>query len=151
SFHSNNDLRRCLPELARTISDYPVTIVDNAAQDEAIDWIAHEYPNWHLLRNTANLGFGQANNLAATTARADYLVFLNPDTIPVSNWVDELVSALENSPSAGLSTGKILLLSEPGLLNTAANTVHLSGLATCRGIRAPIQAFSQLEKVGSVS
>src|SRR5260221_13040885 len=140
SFFGNTDLQRCLPELARTIADQPVTIVDNATSDQALDWITEQHPRWHLLRNSQNLGFGHANNLAAKTADADYLIFLNPDTVPTQGWLDELIRGLEETPKAGLATSKIILLSEPESLNTAGNSVHLSGLTTCRGIRAPLKA-----------
>jgi GT2 family glycosyltransferase len=152
SFHSDTDLRKCLPELARTIGDYPVSIVDNAFPDEAIAWISQQYPQWRVLPNAANLGFGQANNWAAQNLHeADYLVFLNPDTVPTEGWLDELIGVFEKIPSAGLTTAKLMLLSEPTLLNTAGNSVHLSGLSTCRGTRAPRESFSKPERVGAIS
>ena len=151
SHHNVEDLRLCLPELARTIGDCPVTIVDNASSGDALDWIREIYPHWQLKTDLENLGFGQANNVAAVSSQSDYLVFLNPDTLPTDNWLDELLRPLDESPSVGLTTAKIILLSEPDLLNTAGNSVHLSGLATCRGVRAPLDSFSRRESVGAVS
>lgn len=151
SHHNDEDLRLCLPELARTIGDCPVTIVDNAHSDGSLEWIREQYPNWHLKTGLENLGFGQANNVAAFSTESDYLVFLNPDTVPTEDWLDELLRPLNEVPSVGLTTAKIILLSEPELLNTAGNTVHLSGLTTCRGVRAPIESFSTAEHIGAVS
>jgi GT2 family glycosyltransferase len=151
SHHNDEDLRLCLPELARTIGDCPVTIVDNAPSGHTLDWIREEYPDWELKTDLENLGFGQANNVAAISSQSDYLVFLNPDTLPTDNWLDELLRPLDEVPSVGLTTAKIILLSEPGLLNTAGNTVHLSGLTTCRGVRAPLASFSKQESIGAVS
>ena len=151
SYHSNIDLRRCLPALAHTIGDCPVTIVDNAFPDEAIAWISREYPQWQILYNSANLGFGHANNLAAQGVTADCLVFLNPDTVPTDGWLEALLRVLSDDPQVGLTTSKIILLSEPNALNTAGNSVHLSGLTTCRGIRAPLTQFTTQERIGAVS
>jgi GT2 family glycosyltransferase len=125
--------------------------VDNAVSDDAITSVMQQYPSWSLVHNTGNLGFGQANNLAAATSSADYLVFLNPDTMPTPGWLDELIRPFQENPKAALTTAKIILMSEPHLLNTAGNAVHLSGLTTCRGIRAPINAFSRSERLGAVS
>jgi GT2 family glycosyltransferase len=151
SHHNDEDLRLCLPELARTIGDCPVTIVDNAPSNGALDWVGELYPDWQLKKNPVNLGFGQANNVAAFSSQSDYLVFLNPDTLPTENWLDELLRPLDEVPSVGLTTAKIILLSEPNLLNTAGNAVHLSGLTTCRGVREPLESFSRQEQVGAVS
>lgn len=151
SYHSDADLRQCLPALATTAAGYPVTIIDNAPSDELSSWITTSYPAWSVLRNSANLGFGHANNVGARTVTAPYLVFLNPDTVPTAGWLEALLADLQNNPKVGMTTPKIVLLSEPDRLNTAGNTIHLSGLTTCRGIRSPLDAYAKTEKISAVS
>ena len=61
-----------------------------------------------MLFRSENLGFARANNLAATHSRADYLVFLNPDTICTQNLLDAGLSALSQA-GVGLVAPRLLL------------------------------------------
>ncbi len=152
SYYNSRDLKRCLPALFDTIdSSVEVLLVDNTSNDVDLDWASQTYPRLQLIRSPKNGGFGYANNLAARASRGDHLIFLNPDTTPQSDWLLRLSNVLDSQPTVGLVTPKILLLSEPGRINTCGNTIHLTGLSMCRGVRAPQTAFSEPDPVSAVS
>jgi N-acetylglucosaminyl-diphospho-decaprenol L-rhamnosyltransferase len=48
-----------------------------------------------IVRNDVNRGFAAACNQGAAGARADYLLFLNPDTVPTAEALDGAVGLLE--------------------------------------------------------
>ena len=48
---------------------------------------------FRLHRAGANLGFAAANNLGAADCGADWIVTLNPDTVPSATWLEELRNA----------------------------------------------------------
>ena len=50
-----------------------------------------------------NLGFGHANNCAAITCDAPYVLFLNPDTEILEGTFGDLVGAMERKPDVGLT------------------------------------------------
>jgi len=151
SYYSDRDLRYCLPALFDTVpSHVRVILIDNTSGDADLDWIAQTYPRLEFVRSQQNGGFGYANNIAAGLTDSEYLVFLNPDTIPHAGWLEHLITALETQPNVGMATPKILLLSEPGI-NTCGNTIHITGISLCRGVRAPETSFSTAEKVGGIS
>jgi GT2 family glycosyltransferase len=57
-----------------------VVIVDNGSTDGSLDGLAFTDLPLRIIENTDNRGFGAACNQGAQGSRADYLLFLNPDT-----------------------------------------------------------------------
>jgi hypothetical protein len=76
---------------------------------------------------------------------------LNPDARPERGWLRSLVRALEDNPRAALATSKVLLASDPGRVNACGNTIHLSGIAFCRGLDEDQHRFVRPESVPAVS
>lgn len=79
SHYSTDVLPRCLDALAAQQSvAMEVIVVDNGS---AVAPAAHPRLD-RLIRNAGNPGFAVACNQAAAQARADWLLFLNPDCFP---------------------------------------------------------------------
>lgn len=56
-----------------------------------------------------NLGYAQANNLGASVARGDYLVFMNSDVIPEQNsWVSRMINTIIEHPEIGVLGARLL-------------------------------------------
>lgn len=56
-----------------------------------------------------NRGFSGANNLGATQASGEYLLFLNSDVFPKqSGWLEQLVDVLENNSDIGVVAPRLL-------------------------------------------
>lgn len=84
NWHSGDLLRECLHSLANTNLDglrlQRVVVVDNGSTDGSPERAeAHGLPLC-FVRNTENRGFAAACNQGASGSRADFLLFLNPDT-----------------------------------------------------------------------
>ena len=96
----------CLDSVLRNTSwpNYEVIVVDNASSDgsagRAAECAAGE-SRIQVLRNSENLGFAGANNVAARRARGAYLLFLNPDTIVTPGWIGRMVRHAQTQPSVG--------------------------------------------------
>ena len=56
-----------------------------------------------------SLSFSQACNQGARQAKGEYLVFLNDDTIPQDNWLDELVRIADKRQDVGIVGSKLLI------------------------------------------
>lgn len=152
NYNGRCHLPRCLDSLLSDgITNVEIIVVDNASSDGSDDLVAHDYPQVRLIRSRENLGFGGANNLAASQAQGRYLAFLNPDTVVTTGWLDALITALEEQPQAGLATSQILLLDQPGRVNAAGNEMHLSGLTLCRGLGDAAGCWQQGDRVTAVS
>lgn len=90
------------------IVSYEVIVVDNASPDGSPQAIAQAFPDFRLLAQTENLGFAAANNLAAQSARGEFLLLLNPDTVVLEGAVDEIVAFARRRPGAGIWGGRTL-------------------------------------------
>ena len=100
----------CLSSIVRQTHDvkYEVLVVDNASPDESDEAMAAAFPSFHHLPQSQNLGFAAANNLAAKSARGEYLLLLNPDTVVLDGAVDKLVAFARRRPGAGVWGGRTL-------------------------------------------
>lgn len=70
--------------------------------------LGHDLPDkWYkdqgikLLRNTPPCYFAEANNILAKQATGDYVLFLNPDTVPQKGFLDEMVKCLPKADVIG--------------------------------------------------
>ncbi|MDX6720903.1 MAG: hypothetical protein QOJ63_3157 [Solirubrobacteraceae bacterium] len=79
-----------------------VVVVDNASTDATRELVRRGFPAARLV-SCDNHGFGHANNRAAATCDARYVLFLNPDTEIASGTFGELVARLDACPGVGLA------------------------------------------------
>ena len=101
-------LGRFLASLAHA-TDRPVRVVmaDNGSTDGAPEEAVERYPNTHLLRTGANLGYGSAVNRAVAELRHDgsgdpeFVVVANPDVQWGPHSIDILLEAAARWPDAG--------------------------------------------------
>lgn len=128
--HNRSMLGTCLPSLART--NYPsfdVIIVDNgerSAENEA--WYERDYELDLTVRWWDQpFNYSAVNNLAATGARGEVLVFLNDDTELVDpGWLRELV-AWVRQPEIGLVG--VQLIDPEGLIQHGGVVMGMHGFA----------------------
>jgi N-acetylglucosaminyl-diphospho-decaprenol L-rhamnosyltransferase len=79
-----------------------VVVVDNGSSDGTRELVESEFPQVRVV-DSENFGFGHANNCAAMTCDAPYVLFLNPDTEILEGTFGELLAAMERQPEVGLA------------------------------------------------
>ncbi|MGY6215130.1 glycoside hydrolase family 99-like domain-containing protein [Methylolobus aquaticus] len=100
---------KCLKALSDVGSRYSFeVIVVNDCSTDGTQSIISDIPGLHFLSNAQNVGFTKGCNRGARSARGRYLVFLNNDTIVHPGWLDSLVEAMQQQPSAGLVGSKLI-------------------------------------------
>ena len=128
TFNSARYLQRVLDALfLQTFRDFELIIVDNASGDGALE-AADIADDVTIIRNSENLGFAVANNIAAREARGRWLALLNPDAFPEPEWLEELVAAATRWDAAMVASLQ-LNYARPDLLDGAGDVLHISGLA----------------------
>ena len=144
-------LKDCRNSLRQqSYKNFQVYIVDNDASEASLNYLKENYKEAKLLQRSdgnyaaaENLGFKQA-----IKDGADYLVALNMDTIVEVNWLQELVSALELNPGAGMAQSKILLQpkddkeKENPKINSFGNVFHFLGFGFTQGYNQPDKDIS---------
>jgi len=128
-----------------------VVVVDNASTDGSGDFVAERYPEVRVVRNARNRGFAAANNQGAELASGEVLVFLNQDTRVAPGWLGALVEGLGGGDTVGLTTSKVLVMSQPDRIQACGQNVHYTGLVFARGFGAPAGNLDGGQAVGAVA
>jgi GT2 family glycosyltransferase/glycosyltransferase involved in cell wall biosynthesis len=100
--------RQCLDRIWRNTADrieYEVVVVDNASTDGTRAWFENtaELPHpVRYIRHDQNIGYARANNVGAGLSQAQYLLFLNNDTLVQPGWLSEMLRAVRSSAAIGV-------------------------------------------------
>jgi GT2 family glycosyltransferase len=84
-----------------------VIIVDNASRNDPLVDL-EGLPEVTVIRNSANHGFAKACNQGMTYARAEQLLFINPDCVLSANALSEMQLSLQQSTDIGMVGGVLL-------------------------------------------
>ena len=107
NYNTKDITRQCLDSLYQFTSgiDYEVIVVDNASSDSSAEMLSKfepEHKNFKLIRSSANIGFGPANNLGAKAAQGEYLLFLNSDTLLIKNNLPHCLAEIKKDKNIGV-------------------------------------------------
>lgn len=130
NFNGKEHLVYCLPALlAQTYQDFEIVIVDNGSADDSILFVRQNFPRVQLIVNRYNLGYAEANNMAIRATCSPYVVTLNNDTRVESDWLAEMIKAVEAHRQVGMIACKILAMREPHLIDSAGLDIDRMGMA----------------------
>jgi hypothetical protein len=94
--------------LDHTRASTQIIVIDNGSTDGSARAIAASFPQAALIDARENLGFAAANNRAATQARGDMILLLNPDTLVRPGAIDAALAFARAHPEAGIVGGRSL-------------------------------------------
>lgn len=80
-------LKQCFESLTQKLQGitFEIVVIDNDSKDGSCDYIKQNYPEIKLIESKVNYGFGKGNNEAVKTAKGEYLLLINNDTIVLDN------------------------------------------------------------------
>jgi GT2 family glycosyltransferase/glycosyltransferase involved in cell wall biosynthesis len=78
---------------------FETIVLLNGADDATVADVQRGVRAAEVITSVANLGFGGGCNFAASTARSEYLVFLNDDTLVDPGWLEALVECADSDES----------------------------------------------------
>ncbi|MDD3062877.1 MAG: glycosyltransferase family 2 protein [Massilibacteroides sp.] len=123
NYNGWKDTKALIVSLQKHLSfPYELIIVDNGSkQDEAII-LQDLFPSIQIIRSQINLGFAGGNNLGIKQAKGDYLLFLNNDVLLKDDSIKLLPEFLEQNPTWGGISPKILFADSPEIIQFAGCT-----------------------------
>lgn len=109
TYNSMPPLENCLKSIQANTNGTPLEIinVDNCSWDNSSDVIKEYFPHAKVIRNSDNLGFGVACNIAAENATGDYLLFLNPDVSIDKYAIEHLQDVIRSKENVGTVVGRM--------------------------------------------
>lgn len=121
--------------LSQTYSNVEIIIVDNGSTDGSVELIEAQYGRHiTMIKNDANVGFAEGNNIGISASSGYYIALLNNDAVADSHWIEELVKGAERSDDAyGMWASKILFYDNKKIIDTAGHLIYPDGLNRGRG------------------
>lgn len=151
TYNSAEDIGECLDavmEQSQPIQS--IVVIDNASSDRSVllvkERLSKEVPIV-LVENKRNNGFAGGQNQAIEATDTDYVLVLNPDVVLHTDYISELVKAMERDSCAGSATGLLVRKDDPSIVDSTGLQMGLNRHAIDRG--AGEQADSW-QKAGTV-
>ena len=138
SYNVKYYLEQCLHSVLCACKDLhaEIIVIDNASEDNSIDYLHAKFPLVHFIKNETNDGFAKANNKALNHAQGKYILYLNPDTIIPEDVLMNCISFLNERQKAGATgikmidgSGNFLSESKRAFPSVMASFFKLSGIA----------------------
>lgn len=85
-------------------SNFEIIVVDNASQDNSVDYLKSLDLNITIIKNKENVSFAKGNNDAVKIANGEYILLLNNDIEPTYGWLNEMMGTMmynDNVASVG--------------------------------------------------
>ena len=132
NYNAGNLLIDCVSSIQKSdYTNFEIILVDNISKDNSHKKCKDSFPTIKLIENKENLGYCEGNNVGLRTAKGEFVVVLNPDTIVDSNWLDELLEAYQNN-GEGLYQPKFLATSDNSMLLSTGQMIQLFGFGYSR-------------------
>ena len=154
NYNAGDELLDCVEALGPHSPRTEVIIVDNASVEGSLGACAQRFPHVKVIYSNENLGFAGGANLGAAYATAGIFVFLNPDTVPAPNCINQLCEELISRDGVAgpiISEGEILKgygftldrMAMPRGMNKLSPALYVSGccLGTTRGCFEAVGGF----------
>lgn len=106
NYNAGDLLRQCINSLIACDCEVEIIVVDNASQDESLAAIA-DIHQLTVIKNPTNTGFAAACNQGITAAKADYFLFLNPDSTIEAQALSRMIDVFENDKQVGMAGGML--------------------------------------------
>ncbi len=144
NYNGRNYLEQFLPNVIQNSSPYEVIIADNASTDESVSYLQTTFPEVKLIQIPENLGYAGGYNYALKQIQTDYYVLLNSDVETTPDWINPVISLMQQNEKIVACQPKIRSFNNKELYEyagAAGGFIDHLGYPFCRG-----RIFSHLEK-----
>jgi N-acetylglucosaminyl-diphospho-decaprenol L-rhamnosyltransferase len=110
NWNATEFLEGCLTSLIRKDAGVPweIIVVDNASDLSPRSTVTR-HPGVHFIENSSNAGFAKANNQAMESAKGEYILLLNPDTVIADTAIfRDWIGFMDARPDVGASGCKLV-------------------------------------------
>ena len=108
NYNGKKHLETFLPFVMNTsYGNAKVIIADNGSTDDSVSFLKANYSGITCLQRDTNEGFAGGYNWALSCVDADYYVLLNSDVEVTPNWLEPMVSLLDNHNNIAACQPKI--------------------------------------------
>ncbi len=106
-----------LPKLITSSPEANIYVADNGSSDGSVRFLQQNYPEIKVIPFTENHGFAKGYNLALNQIEADYYILLNTDIEVTDNWIQPVISVMEQDESIAACQPKFYRTTIAAILN----------------------------------
>lgn len=146
NWNGKEHLNHYLPSVMMHAKPFDVVVIDNDSTDDSVSFLKSNYPEIKIINNPDNGGFAKGYNdgLEHLKGQYEYYVLLNSDVEVTANWINPILSLLENDPNIAGAQPKVLADKKRGHFEHAGacgGFIDHNGYPFCRG-----RIFSDVEQ-----
>ncbi len=152
NFNGNEFLKECLSSIKKqTYPFYDVIIVDNGSEDESVEFIQKNYPEFKLIQNKENLGFATAVNQGIKASMSEYIFLLNNDTELEINCISNLLKCIEKDDKLFAVSSKMIQYDDRNLIDDAGDEYTILGYTRKVGNNRSSKQYQNEREIFSAS
>lgn len=138
-------LFNCLNALEdQTLTQFRTIVINNGDEMPEQSELVGRYRNVLFQQSLSNLGFATGNNRGINLAGdAQWIMLLNPDTVPAPDWLEKMLAATVRYPAYSVFGARLLQAYDAALLDGDGDCYHASGLPWRGGMGLPV-AFAPI-------
>lgn len=113
-----------------------IIIVDNNSSDDSMQWMSTNFPQIRTIILDDNYGFAGGYNRGLSEISAEYYLLLNSDIEVPENWLEPLITMMDEDESIGICGPKLISFDERGKFEYAGASggfIDTFAYPFCRG------------------
>ncbi len=132
-------LKACLDSLmVQDTDDFDILMIDNASEDESVEFVRAEYPSVRVDVMPENLGFSGGVNEGILRSETPYVILLNNDTECAPGFVRALIQAADRSERIFSVSARMVNFHDRRLMDDAGDLYTVLGWGAQRGVGQPV-------------
>ena len=144
NYNGKHFLEKFLPTVIQHSYPHTLVLADNASTDDSLAFVKENFPELIVIENKGNFGYAKGYNLALKQLDFDYYVLLNSDVEVTENWIEPIVTLMENDLKIAACQPKIKDYTHRTLFEyagAAGGYIDAYGYPFCKG-----RLFNTLEE-----
>lgn len=131
-------LQQFLPSIIKNTDTQLASIIvaDNHSTDNSISYISEHFPTIEIIKLPENYGYAKGYNEALKNIQSEYSVLLNSDVEVTPNWLEPIISVLDNDSTVVAAQPLILSYRDKKYFEyagAAGGFIDKYGYPFCRG------------------
>jgi len=150
NWNGKHFMKECLDSLLKQgYKNHVIYFVDNFSSDDSVDFVRKFYKSKSIkiMALDKNYGFAEGNNIGIREAMKDktikYFIILNNDTRVDPKFIEEFVKGAQRHKEAGSFASKIVMYSNPGIVDSAGMMFYKNCMPAGRGAGEPAEKYSE--------
>lgn len=136
-------LQKCIESIyAQSVKDFEIILVDNASEDDSVDFVRKEFPEVRLVCLGENRGFAGGNCAGLRYAKGEVIALLNTDAYLHEDWILAMDQAFASDQQVGICASR-LIVPETGLIDSAGDALTTAFTCTKEGEFESPEKFAQ--------